>query len=69
MEAKSKKMKKLMKINAETKAGGTVGLNTKPPALLPACCVALGNFSPSLIFSFLTCAVGTRPGGEQRRWG
>lgn len=40
MEAKSKKVKKLMKINAETKAGGTVGLNTKPPALLPACCVA-----------------------------
>lgn len=65
MEAVSKKVEKLATVNVESKWGGTAGLDSWPLTLLPACCVASGK-SPSLIFSFLTCTVGTQRSGSPR---
>lgn len=64
VEAVSKKVEKLATVNVESKGGGTVGLDSGPLTLLPACCVASGKSPPSLILSCLTCTMGTRSSGS-----
>lgn len=59
MEVESQKVKTFMRVSVERVAGGN-------PALLPACCVALGNSPPSLICSFLTCTWGLGAVGRLR---
>lgn len=64
VEAVSKKVEKLETVNVESKRGGTAGLDSGPLTLLPACRMASGKSPPSLIFSFLTCTMGTQSSGS-----
>ena len=59
VEVEGKKVKTFVKVSVESMAGGS-------PALLPACCAALGNPPPSLICSFLTCTWGLGVVGSLR---